>query len=118
LLAGLQAIVCAYHALQYLHILPFRLGNYTFFGFDFLAAALWGVTALCWLWAARSLWQMEQQGWRFATILAGWILILDFVSLLSGTSFEAVGVSLLVSAAVLIYCLWPGTRDNFSVAST
>ena len=61
---------------------------------------------------------MERQGWVFATFLAGWVLIFDVVSLLGGTSFEALLPSIVVSAAVLIYCLWPGTGDNFSVAGT
>jgi hypothetical protein len=118
LLAALQAIIAGYHTLQYLNLMPFRVGDYVFFGFNLLAAVLWAVTALCYLWAARSLWQMERPGWMFATLLAGWVLILDVVSLLGGTAFDALLPSILISAAVLIYCLWPGTRDKFSVAGT
>jgi uncharacterized membrane protein YhaH (DUF805 family) len=113
LLAGLEALICAFHALQYLHILPFSLGPMNVFGFDLLGAILWGVSALCYLWAARSLWQMEEQGWMFMTILSGWIVILDVIELIGSTSISAVAPSLVVSAIVLIYCLWPGTRDKF-----
>jgi hypothetical protein len=113
LLAGLQALIAAYHTLQYLHILPFNLGPMSVFGFDLLGAILWGVSALCYLWAARSLWAMEEQGWMFVTILSGWIVILDVLELIGATTFSAVAPSLILSAIVLIYCLWPGTRDKF-----
>jgi hypothetical protein len=36
LLARLQAVIAGYHALQFLHMLPFSLGPMTFFGLDFL----------------------------------------------------------------------------------
>ena len=113
LLAGLQALIAAYHTLQFLHILPFYLGDMKFYSLDWLAAILWGVSALCYLWAARSLWAMEEQGWMFMTILSGWIVILDVIELFGATPFSAVAPSLVVSAVVLIYCLWPGTRDKF-----
>jgi hypothetical protein len=113
LLAGLQAVISAIHTLQYLHILPFSFGPMTVFGFDLLGAVLWGVTTLCYLWAAGALWQMQEAGWMFMTILAGWILILDVFQLLGASSIQAVSPSLIISAVILIYCLWPGTRDKF-----
>jgi hypothetical protein len=51
LLAGLAAVIAAYHTLQCLHILPFWLGPMSFFAFDLLGALLWGVTAACFVWA-------------------------------------------------------------------
>jgi uncharacterized oligopeptide transporter (OPT) family protein len=59
------------------------------------------------------LWVLDPGGWTFATIYSGLELILDVLSLLGGTSFSAIVPSVVVSAAVLIYCLWPGTRDQF-----
>jgi hypothetical protein len=116
LLAGLLAVIAAIHTLQFLHILPFSFGPMTVFGFDLLGALLWGVTALCYLWAARSLWQMEESGWMFLTILSGWVVILDIVEILGQSSIQSVSPSLFISGAILIYCLWPGTRDKFDIA--
>jgi hypothetical protein len=113
LLALLQALIAAFHTLQFLHILPFSLGPMTVFGFDLLGAILWGASALAYLWAARALWQMEESGWMFAVLLSGWIVILDVIELIGVTPLQAVLPSLVVSAIVLIYCLWPGTRDAF-----
>src|SRR5262249_3652904 len=85
LLAFLQAIIAAYHTLQFLPILPFNLGPMSFFGSDLLAAALWAVTAAIYVWAGLRLWQLDIRGWMFAALMAGWILILDI--------FEAVGAT-------------------------
>ena len=116
LLAGLLAVIAAIHTLQFLHILPFSLGPMTVFGFDLLGALLWGATTLAYLWAARSLWQMEEAGWMFMTILAGWVVILDIIEIIGQSSIQSVLPSLVVSGAILIYCLWPGTRDQFDTA--
>ena len=99
LLAWLQAIIAAFHTLQYLHILPFSLGPMTFFGFDLLGAALWGVTAAIYVWAGLLLWRLDERGWMFAVLLAGWVLILDIFELFGPTSWQSVLPSLIVSAA-------------------
>jgi hypothetical protein len=114
LLAWLQAIIAGYHTLQFAHILPFSLGPMTFFGFDFLAAVLWGLTTAIYVWAAIKLWQLDIQGWMFAAMLAGWILILDILEAVGATPLSAVLPSMIVSGLVLLYCLLPGTRDHFS----
>ena len=117
LLAWLQAIIAAYHTLQYLHILPFSFGPMSFYNFDLLGALLWGVTFAIWIWAARMLWAVDPRGWMFITLMAGWELILAFLSLFGGTTFSAILPSVIVSAAVLIYCLMPGTRAHFGAAA-
>lgn len=114
LLAGLQAVLAGYHTLQYLHILPFGLGPLSFFGFDLFGAVLWGATTLAYLWVARMLWNLEESGWIFAVMLAIWVLVFDLLSILGGTSLQAEMTSILVSAAILFYCLWPGTRQHFA----
>ena len=113
LLAFLQALIAAIHTLQFLHILPFSLGQMNVFGFDLLAALLWAATTAAYLWAGRVLWRLEESGWMFAVLLSGWIVILDLVELIGATPLQAVLPSLVVAAAVLAYCLWPGTRDAF-----
>ena len=114
LLAWLQAIIAGYHALQFLHILPFSLGPMNFFGADLLAALLWALTAAIYVWAALKLWQLDIRGWSFAALLAGWILIFDVLEAVGATPLSAVLPSMLVSGLVLLYCLLPGTRDHFS----
>jgi hypothetical protein len=112
-LLAAQALIAAIHTLQFLHILPFSLGQMTVFGFDLLAALLWAASAAAYLWAGRMLWRMEESGWMFAVLLSGWIVILDLVELIGVTPLQAVLPSLVVAAAVLAYCLWPGTKDAF-----
>ena len=116
-LALLQAVITGYHTLQYLHILPFSLGPLSFYGFDLLGALLWGVTFAIWIWAARMLWAVDPRGWMFITLMAGWELILAFLSLFGGSTFQAILPGVVVSAAILIYCLMPGTRAHFGAAA-
>jgi hypothetical protein len=113
-LAWLQAIIAGFHTLQYLHILPFALGPMSFFAFDLLGALLWGVTCAIYIWAGLLLWRLDERGWMFAVLLAGWVLILDILELFGPTSWQSVLPSMLVSAAVLIYGLLPSTREAFT----
>jgi hypothetical protein len=112
-LSGIAAVIAAIHTLQYLHLLPFFLGPLTFFGFDPLAALLWAATTAAWVWAAVQLWNVNPQGWMFLVFLAAIDLILAVISLLGGTSFSALVPTIIVSAAVLIYCLTPGVKSAF-----
>jgi hypothetical protein len=112
-LAWLQAIIAGFHTLQYLHILPFVLGPMSFFTFDLLGALLRGLTSAIYIWAGLLLWRLDERGWMFAVLLAGWVLILDILELFGLTSWQSVLPSRLVSAAVLIYGLLPSTREAF-----
>jgi hypothetical protein len=116
ILAGLAAIMAIWHTLQYLHILPFTLGPLQFYGIDLLGALLWAVTAAIWIWAAVNLWNVQIQGLIFATWLAGLNLVLDALSILGASTFQALLPSILLNAIILIYCLSPGVRRAFSTA--
>jgi hypothetical protein len=113
ILSAVAALVALYHTLQYLHILPFSLGPLAFYGFDIWGAVLWGLTTLAYLWAMRLLWSVNPQGWMFATVISAFNLILAFVSILGASSFQALLPSIVVNAAILIYCLVPSTKQAF-----
>jgi The Golgi pH Regulator (GPHR) Family N-terminal len=116
ILAGLAALVAIWHTLQYLHILPFTLGPLQFYGFDLLGALLWAVTAAIWIWAAVNLWNVQPQGLLFATWLSGLNLVLDALSILGASTFQALLPSILLNGIILIYCLSPGVRRAFGTA--
>ena len=115
-LAGLGTLFAAYHTLQYLHILPVWLGGYAFFNFDLAGALVWGVTTIAYAWITSMLWNVDKAGWLLLLLLSGWNLILGFLSLMGGTAWSALLPGIFVNAAVLLYCLWPRTREAFTRA--
>jgi hypothetical protein len=115
ILAGIAAVVAIIHTLQMLHLLPFSLGPFRFFTFDLLGAILWGILAAIWIWVITMLWRVDPQAWYFLVILSVLNLCLDFVSLIGGTSLSNLAVSMIVNAAVLIYCVIPSTKEAFDI---
>jgi hypothetical protein len=115
-LAALAAIVAAIHALQFLHLLPFFLGPMAFFGFDLFAALLWALNAVIYVWVAKLLWELNPQGWLFVVIVAGLNLLFDLIAVIGASSFAALLPSFIVNAVILVYCLWPRTREAFAHA--
>jgi hypothetical protein len=116
ILAGIAAVLAVIHTLQYLHLLPFFVGSIRFFTFDLLGAILWVIMAAIWIWVVHMLWTMNPQGWLFMVALAALNLVLAFVSLLGGSSFQELLPSILVNAIVLIYGLLPRTKEAFGTA--
>ena len=113
ILAGLAAVVAAWHTLQFLGIVPVTVGRLQFYGVDLLGAALWGVTAAIWIWAAVNLWGVNAQALTFVTILAGWNLILALLSWLGASDFQAVLPALLLNGIILLYSLSQRTNQAF-----
>jgi hypothetical protein len=105
ILAGLEAVVAAYHTLQYLGIVPVTLGRLQFYGFNLLGAVLWGLTAAVWIWAMVNLWRLNAQALLFVALLAGWNLILVLLSWLGASDFQAVLPALLLNGIILLYSL-------------
>ena len=116
ILAGLAGVVAAIHTLQFLHLMPFFIGPVAFFGFDLLAALMWGLVAIIYWWVAKMLWEMDPQGWLFVVILSSLNLFFDFLALIGGSSLESMSVSIILNAVILVYCLWPTTRQSFAQA--
>jgi hypothetical protein len=113
-LASIGAVVAGYHTLQYLHLLPLWFGPVRFFGFDLWGALLWGLTAIVFGWTAASLWNLELSGWLFVVLVSGWNVILAVLSLIGGSSISALTPTIVLNAAVLLYCAWPRTRAAFA----
>jgi len=113
-LASLACIVSALIALFFLGAIPAALvGGTGFFGQALLGAILWGILSLIWGSVAVGLWLLKPQSWLFVIAFTVLNLTLAVVSLLGGTSFEALLPSILFNAAILIYCLSPGAKESF-----
>src|SRR5215211_307476 len=104
-LTGLAALLAVWHTLQFLHLLPFTLGELRFYTFDLLGAFLWALTAAVWIWATVNLWNVQPQGLMFATFLSGLNLILAALSILGASTFQALLPAIVLNAVILIYCL-------------
>jgi len=119
LLAIFGALPAIWHALQFLHVLPISietvLGTVRFYGFDFVAALLWGLLALIYLWVFRKLWAVNVQGWLFVTVLASLNLMLSGLAVVAQSTFQAMLPSFVVNGVILIYCLLPGTKAAFAM---
>ncbi len=115
ILAGFAAFFAIIHTLQMLHLFPIRgpFGQFTFFTFSLFGAIMWGIVAAVWIWLVRKLWNVEPDAWWFIIIFTILTLVLNFVSLLGGTPWEALATSTVLNALILVYALIPGTRDAF-----
>lgn len=110
-LAGIWAVV---DVLRLLGILPLAaLGPLTFYSSSIIGAIFAGIVALIWFWAAAKLWQLDPQGWSFVVVIAIVYLIFDVIALIAGTPWQAVSVSVIVSAVALILGLLPSTKAAF-----
>jgi hypothetical protein len=113
--ALISAFFAAWHTLQMLHILPFRFGEYRFFGFDLFGAIMWGLMFLIYLWVFKMLWNLEPSGWLYVVVLATLNLILAFVSILGQTTFMDMLPSIILNGIVLLYALTPGVKNAFGM---
>ena len=110
-LAGLLAIV---DVLRYLGLVSwFNIGPVEFFGQSIIGAILAGIVAVIWFWAARGLWNLDEQAWLFVVVIAIVYLIFDFVAILGDSSFQAMLPSIVVSGLALILALLPSTQKAF-----
>jgi hypothetical protein len=116
-LAGIAALFAAVHTLQYLHLFPFFLGDMAFFGFDLGAAIMWGLLAAIYVWLMVQLLNVSPQAWLYLVVLSGLNLFLAVLSILGATTFQAMLPAILVSGAILLYCLMPSTRAAFGTST-
>ena len=115
-LSAVAALVSAYCTLQYLGLIPFVLGPLSFYGQDWLGAALWAVCAAIWVWVAMMLWRVDKGGWTFVVMLSVLNLVLAGLSILGASTFQALLPAILLNGAVLLYALTPGVREAFGTA--
>lgn len=113
IVAGIAGVIAAYHTLQYLHILPFWLGDLRFWGFDFWGALLWGIMTALYAWVVVMLWNVQPAGWLYLVLVSAFNLIMVVVSLIGGSALSALGPAIVVNGIVLLYCLLPGTKRAF-----
>ncbi len=118
ILALLGAAWALVATLQILHILPVFVGQIHFWTFDFWGALLWGILFLIYLWVFRMLWNVDPQGWLFLVIISGLNLILAFLYILGGSSWDAMSAAILINGIILIYCLLPSTKRAFELPSS
>jgi hypothetical protein len=116
-LAGIAAVVAAFHALQFLGIIPFILGptGYKFRYFSFWYALMYGLLVWVYVWLVQMLWRVDRQAWMFLVIVTMFYLILDLFMLIGATTWQDVSVSIIVNAIVLLYCMLPGVRSAFGI---
>lgn len=117
ILAGIAAILAAFHMLQGLGILPYNLfGGVSVRSFNLWNALMWGLMVWVWVWLVTMLWNMNPQAWLFLAVISVFNLILDFMIILtSTTTFNDVSVSFLVNGLILIYVMLPGTKRAFGM---
>jgi hypothetical protein len=115
ILALFGAAMAFIYTLQMLHLLPVWIGPVSFWTFDLWAAILWGILGLIYLWVYRMLWMVNPQGWMFVVLISALNLILAFLSILGGSSWEAISLSIIINGIILIYSLLPSTKKAFGV---
>jgi drug/metabolite transporter (DMT)-like permease len=113
ILAGVLAVLAGIHTLQALGILPFAIGPFSIRAFSFFNALMWGLMVWVYIWLIQMLWRMDPQAWLFLAVITVFNLILDFVMMLSGSTWSDVSISFLINALILIYVMLPGTRRAF-----
>ena len=115
ILALFGAGIAFIYTLQMLHLLPVTMGPVRFWTFDLWAAILWGILAFIYLWVFRMLWMVNPQGWMFIVLLSGLNLIFACLSVLGGSSWEAMSTSIVINGIILLYALLPGTKKSFGI---
>jgi hypothetical protein len=117
-LAGIAAVLAAFHALQFLGIFPFILGpsGYKFRYFSFWYALMYGLLVWVYVWLVQMLWRVDRQAWMFLVVVTMFYLILDLFMLIGATTWQDVSVSIIVNGIVLLYCMLPGVRSAFGIS--
>lgn len=115
ILALLGAAGALIVTLQMLHLFPVFVGELHFWTFDFWGAVLWGILFIIYLWVFSMLWNVNPQGWLFMVFISGLNLILAFLYILGGSTWDAMATSIIINGLILIYCLLPSTKRAFEI---
>ncbi|UCD98273.1 MAG: hypothetical protein JSV42_15150 [Chloroflexota bacterium] len=115
-LAGVAAVIAAYHTLQFLGVFKFNFGPFSFRNFSLFAALMYGLLVWVYIWLVQMLWNVDPSAWLFLVVITIFNLILDFMGMLgTGTGIEY-GWSIFLNGLVLIYCMLPGVRKAFGTS--
>lgn len=112
-LAGLAAVIAAYHALQFLGVIKFSFGPISFRNFNLFAALMYGLLVWVYIWLVQMLWRVDPSAWLFLVVITLFNLILEFLAVISADSTGEYSWSIFFNAAILIYCMLPGVRNAF-----
>ena len=115
-LAGIWNVM---DTLRYLGLIPIVevMGfGLKLFNVNWLGAILSGIVAVIWFSVAGQLWKLDPRGWLFIVLIAGFDLMFLFLSLIGGTTFQAIAPLVLLCAVALLLALLPGTKDAFGRA--
>ena len=119
ILAAIAAVLAGVRTLQYLGLIPFTvdffIGDFSFRTFNLWAALMWGLLTWIWVWLVRMLWNVQPEAWLFLAVITVFNLILDFIVLVGGGTFEDIAASFLLNALILIYVMLPGTKKAFDM---
>ncbi len=115
ILAGIAAVIAAFHALQFLGLIPFFMSpsGYAVRYVSFWYALMYGLLVWVYIWLTMALWRVERQAWLFLVMVTLFYLILDAIMLIGVTSWSDVGVSVVLNGLILLYCMLPGVRSAF-----
>jgi hypothetical protein len=111
-LAGIAAVIAAYHTLQFLGIFQFRVGPFSFRNFQLFGALMYGLLTWVYIWLVQMLWKVDPSAWIFLVVITIFNLILAFVSMIGAGDWTDFGWSVFLNAIVLIYCMLPGVRNK------
>lgn len=112
-LAGIAAVIAAYHALQFLGIIKFNLGPFSVRNMNLFAALMYGLLVWVYVWLVQMLWKVDPSAWIFLVVITIFNLILDFLGMIGTESGVEYGWSIFLNSIVLIYCMLPGVRNSF-----
>jgi hypothetical protein len=113
ILAGVLAFFAAVHTLQALAILPYFIGPFAIRSFSLWYAIMWGLLVWVYIWLIQMLWRVHPSAWMFLVIITLFNLTFGFIVMLGDDSFSDAGVSFILNALILIYCMLPGVREAF-----
>ncbi len=118
ILAGIAAVIAAFHALQFLGIIPFFMSpsGYAVRYVSFWYALMYGLLVWVYIWLTMALWRVEPGAWMFLVIVTMFYLILDAITLIGVKTWADVGVSVIVNGLILLYCMLPGVKRAFGTA--
>ena len=121
ILAGIAAVIAAVHALQFLGIFPFFFSasglDIHFRYVSFWDSLMYGLLFWVYIWLTMALWRVQPGAWIFLVVVTMFFLILDALMLIGVTTWADVGVSVILNAIILLYCMLPGVKSAFATAN-
>jgi len=115
-LAGIAAVLAALRVLQYLSLLPFFFGPFSFHSFSLMGAIMWALMVWVYIWLMKALWEVQPEAWMFLVIITIFDLILVFVEAIGGNTLGNMMPQVVVNGIILIYCMLPGVKNAFDAS--